>query len=524
MTVTRGKLPEIMKYPFSQLVALHMDANLARLAYQNLYSNPNEQGLIIYEHDVIQAVLLYHELIAEHLMIDIALIWPDVNIDQTIKEILEYFSKKRIKKVYLKTLAQSDSIYLEHYGFDLVEDGLYCKVFSYPIAFVFGGGGAHGAFLTGAYEALRDHGLVPNELIGVSVGAITGVSLMHFDTSTAKETWANLTTELVYEVPEVGLTKLDFTKTLAHNFFSRQYFKKDSLRKVIRPVVEKELASERLVEFSLVATEFPRLKEIVYTVDDTTTVDELTTWILASSAFYPAVAPVEIAGKHYVDGGYSNSVPANVAAEHGAKEIYAITIMDGVPANLNVPDDVRLHIIRSPWQLGPLLDFMPDESAKLMQLGHLRAKQVLGELDGYYYAFEKGTDFSWLGGSKLIAWLAIYPATAEIARCLQDVSVWLAWITWLQQEVEYPLKRDNAAIGLATIERLAKYLGVDPLLIYTEQTIEEAIVKAGRVKRFILPLPRHAITKPYVLVNMGVVLTGILFMLSNLKKTSKIMY
>ena len=42
------------------------------------------------------------------------------------------------------------------------------------LALVLGGGNAVGAYLAGAYEQLHEQALLPNWIIGASVGAITG--------------------------------------------------------------------------------------------------------------------------------------------------------------------------------------------------------------------------------------------------------------------------------------------------------------------------------------------------------------
>jgi predicted acylesterase/phospholipase RssA len=368
---------------------------------------------------------------------------------------------------------------------------------------------------------LKEHGIVPSELLGVSVGAITGMSLMHFDPTLSKQTWAGLTTNMVYEVDEVGLSRSQFRKNLTHNLVSRQYFNKESLREVIRPVVAVELATPRLVDFTLLASEFPILKPVTYTVTDETTVDELTDWILASSAFYPFVSPVEIDGKRYIDGGYTNNVPVDVAAAHGAKEIYAISIMDNVPAASTVPDDVQVTVIRSPWELGPLLDFIPEESARHMRLGELRTRQVLGDLVGYYYAFEPSTSFAWLGGGSLIHWLASDPVTAGVANILSETAVWVAWTQWIGAHAESTVVNNPDAMGLATIERLGELLDVDPLAVYDESSFQTALVKAAKVNRDKLPLPEKAVTTAYVMANLAVVLTAVLYLLSNGQKNGR---
>ncbi|GAK31428.1 patatin [Weissella oryzae SG25] len=519
MFVQEGYL-ENVDAVFQQLVGQFVDAQEARNRYSDLRGQKNIKGLVIVDKTVLVGAVLY-TFDQEICEVMVTLTWPGYDRNIIMQALIDYLSKARVKQLRLYSNFTTDESWLKSCGFKHVDKGIYWRDFTYPIAFVFGGGGAHGAFLTGAYEALAAAHVVPTMLYGVSVGAITGMSLMHLDTTIANATWAELTTQMVYEVDHVSLNRRQFTRNLARNFITHRYYNKASLRQVIQPAVEKELASPPLADFTLVATEFPSLKEAVYRVTKETTVTELTDWILASSAFYPLVAPVKIGEKRYIDGGYSNNIPANLAATDGAKEIYAFSIMDNSIANLNVPDDVNLHYIRTPWELGPLLDFIPEMSQRHRRLGFLRTKQVLGEYAGYYYAFTEPVNFTWLGGPQLIRWLATDPITAPLAELLNEAPVWLVWTQWLERKAENKFDGDAKAMGLATIERLAELLAVDPLKTYTLQGFIDEIIKQGTF-RTNLPSAKGKISRPYLLANIALVLTGLLYLLSKSAKQGRI--
>lgn len=83
-------------------------------------------------------------------------------------------------------------------------------------------------------------------------------------------------------------------------------------------------------------------------------------------------------------------------------------------------------------------------------------------------------------------------------------------------------KETAAGQGLATIERLARLLDVDKLAEYDLTTFIEAIVTAGKEKRDMLPMPTGTISRTYMLANLDVVLSAVLFLLSKSEKTSRI--
>lgn len=522
MQVIEGIYPDSNAFPFDQLWGQFYDAKVARQNYDQLKQQPGIKGLIVYDKAEIVALLLLKGG-AERTELVAGLRWNQADVTEIWNTLMLYFSQQRIAKLVLHTRVQSDLVTLETYDFVSSRDGELTKEFAYPTAIVFGGGGAHGAFLSGAYRVLAEKGIVPDMLYGVSVGSITGMSLMHLDPTISEATWAKLTTQMVYAVDEVGRNRLDFTKNLTTKFLTRQYFNQDSLRSLIRPVVEYELAQPDPIPFTLIATELPTFRATPYRVTPETTVDELTDWILASSAFYPLVAPMEIDGRRYIDGGYSNNVPVALAAEDGAKEIYAISIMGNELADTKVPADVNVHWIKSPWQLGPLLDFDPDESKQYLRMGELRARKVFGDLSGYYYSFNDEPNFAWLGGMPLIRWLATDSVTAPIAELLQQPSLWFMWYQWLSLKTGDDLNHDPDRMGLALVEQLAMKLEVDFLTVYTLDDFVEAIIRQAQAGKLVnLPRPQRAIKRLNLVMNWEIVLTAVLYLLSKNVKKGKI--
>lgn len=170
----------------------------------------------------------------------------------------------------------------------------------------------------------------------------------------------------------------------------------------------------------------------------------------------------------------------------------------------------------------PTARLFPDLSATYVRLGEIRTRQVLGELGGYYYALPADIDFSWLGGSQLVKWLATDPVTAPIAALLTDLPVWLAWQQWIRRDADPEQKETPKGQGLVTVERLARLLEVDKLTEYDLTSFIAAIITAGKEKRDVLPMPTGAVSRAYILANLDVVLSAVLFLLSKSEKTSRI--
>ncbi|MDR3190346.1 MAG: patatin-like phospholipase family protein [Lactobacillaceae bacterium] len=519
MRIVTSKQFNLAAKPYVQTLAFFADDTQARHAYKRLLGMPAVTVLTLLndESDAVDGVVFFEQH-AKSVKLLLSIQRDNLNRHHVYQKLMRWFSQQRITDLVVQLTANyADQHYLLSHGFTKLGNNSYQKHFTYPVGLVLGGGGAHGAFETGVFDVLMEHNVVPNNIVGVSVGAIMGVSLLHLDSSQAHETWATLTTQKVYQTQKVGLTTLDFSITIADHLLRGNYFQKASLRKILEPVVAKELATPPLVKFALVATEYPKLRATVFDITPQTKNAELVDWILASSAFYPIVDPVEINGKKYIDGGYSDNVPIAVSARQGSKIIYAVSIMENSLMNAKVPADVEVHMIKPAWPLGPLLDFIPALSREYTRLGEIRTRQVLGEYAGYYYALTADTDFSWLG-HKLISTLASEPVTATIAVAVQKPAVKLAFKLWLEQTAQQPLGDDDRQYGLAIIERLAKRLELDKFKLYTSAEFIDAIVAAGQTKHAELGLPTKTITTAQVLANPEIILLGVLYVLSKQAK------
>ncbi len=78
--------------------------------------------------------------------------------------------------------------------------------------------------------------------------------------------------------------------------------------------------------------------------------------MLASSACFPALRPREIDGVKYIDGGWRDNMPLELAAKMGAAELLGVDV-DGIGIVRPNITGLPTRIVRSHWDLGPTLDF-----------------------------------------------------------------------------------------------------------------------------------------------------------------------
>ncbi|MFL5863503.1 MAG: patatin-like phospholipase family protein [Solirubrobacteraceae bacterium] len=202
------------------------------------------------------------------------------------------------------------------------------------VAFVLGGGGVLGAHEVGMLRALAETAVVPDVILGTSIGAVNG-ALFAADPSVEGVTeltrlWleSNLSA-----VSAGGLLRR--AGTLARTGTHVQSLTEMRERLVhALPVTRVE---ELAVPFQCVAASIERAAEHWFDSGDLADV------VLASCAVPGILPPVRIGDEHFIDGGIVNSIPVARAVALGARAIYVLQV-----GRLETP----LQPPRWPWEVG----------------------------------------------------------------------------------------------------------------------------------------------------------------------------
>lgn len=248
-------------------------------------------------------------------------------------------------------------------------------------ALVLSGGGARGAYQIGVWQALRELNIPIHIVTGTSVGALNGCLVAQDRFDDAVELWEQMETRTVFDVKEdsgrLGLR----TGT-------------SGLADLIKKYADEEAIRQSSIDYGLVMVQLPEMKPHYLFVDQIKE-GKLHDCILASAACFPALAEVEIDGCKFVDGGYADVMPVQMAMERGADCIIAVFLDAlGIVRKKRLKKAEKnaksLRIIRSHWDLGDLLTFDSNNSKRIMRLGYLDALKSYKIYDGIKYTFRKG--------------------------------------------------------------------------------------------------------------------------------------
>jgi len=259
-------------------------------------------------------------------------------------------------------------------------------------ALVLSGGGSRGAYEIGVWKALKELKIKIDMVMGTSVGSINGAMILKGDIKFAESLWHELETDMVFDIDAMpGKEALAYAREVVLNGGAGS----SRLRGLLDTYIDEKKIRRSSMEFGLVTTEYPSMKGHFMYLEHIPE-GRLNDYILASAACFPAIRKCVIDDKSYIDGGYRDNLPVEMALTKGATTIIAVDLQgagilrkDMLKAAEVMCDE--FHLIRCPLDLGNVLVFDKANSAKIMRLGYLDTMRHWGRYDGYRYTFVKGT-------------------------------------------------------------------------------------------------------------------------------------
>ena len=247
---------------------------------------------------------------------------------------------------------------------------------------VLAGGGAKGSYQVGVYQALMELGWLPDVITGASVGSLNAALFVMGKVNEAADLWRSLDNHGVLELPE-GKTPEELRNFLLETLRGGG-LNTEPLGQTIDQYMDENAIRASHIRYGLVITEMNTLRSVQCTLDDIPQ-GQLKDYMLASSACFPALRPYEIDGVKYIDGGWRDNMPLDLAARMGATELLGVDV-DGIGIVRPNTTGLPTRIVRSHWDLGPTLDFDPARAGRNIALGYFDTLRLFGRCGGTAYA------------------------------------------------------------------------------------------------------------------------------------------
>ena len=206
--------------------------------------------------------------------------------------------------------------------------------------------------------------------------------------------WHNLSFKLVFKDEMCYDCNTYHGKKAIYKKYVRESFKNRGMDVTnLESTIDKVLNENRLrkshIKFGLITCKMPGFKPLQLTVEDIPN-GKLRDYLVASATLFPAFKKKSIDNCNYVDGGYYDNLPFNLAVKMGATEIIAVDIgVFGLKKPFN-HKDVKITYITPRNNLGSILLFHKDFARRGIRLGYNDTLKTFGRLDGDKYTFKRG--------------------------------------------------------------------------------------------------------------------------------------
>lgn len=256
-------------------------------------------------------------------------------------------------------------------------------------ALVFGGGGAKGSYEVGVWKALRKMNMKFDIVTGASIGSINGAFYAANSYHECLKMWKTVKTSDFFDV-NLGsnMTAADYKKLIKELISGGMSFSK--AEEFLRSHIDEKKVRNSKTKYGLVTVsltnKIPRMltkEQIPY--------GKLIDYIAASSICYPFVATKDIDNEKFIDGGFYDGIPINLAIDMGATDVLAVDL-SVFGTNQKIKDkNVNVDIIKMSNNELITLDFGKKTAIKNINLGYNDTMKHFNKLDGQLYTFKKNS-------------------------------------------------------------------------------------------------------------------------------------
>lgn len=253
-------------------------------------------------------------------------------------------------------------------------------------AIVLSGGGSNGAYQIGVWKALKKLGIKYDIVTGTSVGSINGALMVQKTYHKASYFWKHLNYKMIFDenIDNDG----DLLKVYTKNIIKEGGMDVSNLEKQLKNVISLNKFYNSTIDYGLVTFKLSKFKPIEKAKKDIPK-EKLIDYIIASSTCFPAFQKKKIDNETYIDGGYYDNLPINLAINLGATEIIAVDLnCIGIKQPIK-KDNVNITYITPRNKLGSFLVFEKSLAIRAINFGYNDTLKIFKQLDGNIYTFEK---------------------------------------------------------------------------------------------------------------------------------------
>ena len=250
---------------------------------------------------------------------------------------------------------------------------------------VLSGGGAKGAYEIGVYKALKEMGEEFAVVTGASIGSLNALFVAQDELDAAINGWKTFTNAgSLFSSKETDAQA--FKKILIKNAF-KGGVSTDGLKAVVASMISEEKVRKSPIRYGCVMVNARTSKPRQVSIEEIPE-GKLFDYAIASCSLHPIFKVSHIDNERYIDGGWYDNIPINLAIDMGAERVIAVDLKAPGNNHRRPKKPIEIIRIRPSRKTESIILFDEKRVEDDMKLGYLDALKVYGKADGKYYFFK----------------------------------------------------------------------------------------------------------------------------------------
>ena len=335
-------------------------------------------------------------------------------------------------------------------------------------ALVLSGGGSKGSYQIGVWKALRELNIKIDIVTGTSAGALNAALITQNTYRRAIDTWKKINLNILFGEDAIESNEIvDLYKMYGEKFLKDGGMDTTKIQKIIKNALKTKKFYKSKIDFGLVTFSLTNKKPMELTKSQIKQ-HLLDDYLMASATCFPAFQKKEINGEEFIDGGYYDNLPINLAIKMGADEIIAVDL--SAPGLKRTPNKkVKTITIKPKTKLTNFLNFYEEGAKRNIALGYNDTMKAFNKLEGNRYTFKKG---------QIEKNNNMYQQTYEhiMSKVLRFKNATKDFYKQLKITSDIPTKLEDKLL-LRVMELVAKDFNLDDTKIYTYRSFNRALRK-----------------------------------------------
>lgn len=263
-------------------------------------------------------------------------------------------------------------------------------------ALVLGGGGSKGAYEIGVWKALDELNQSFDLVTGTSIGALIGAMYVQHDYKRCLELWSKLDVDQVIKGGvnvdmdiELLMSQKNKYLTLLESYVKNKGADISPFLELIHKMFDKEKFFSSPIDYACMTVCLNKPGPVPFYKQNMDH-EKAEEYLLASASCFPAFPLKKIDNDYYVDGGYHDNVPIELARSMGATQIVAVDLKSVGRNQIHEPQPDVIYI-EPMVPLGSFLLFDKKRIKRNIQIGYYDTMKKFQKYMGYIYTFENSS-------------------------------------------------------------------------------------------------------------------------------------